>query len=72
MACKHFKLLLTEKDRYYINSEEDNNCVFCLINRKGTMTQDSIGKYLGLSKMRVSQIQEIALKKVGRKIKLCS
>lgn len=67
--CKHYKFTLTEEDRHYVDSLKDNNCVLCLVNRKGPMSQEEIGKYLGLCKMRVSQIQQIAEKKLNIRIK---
>lgn len=64
MACKHFKIKLEKEDRHFINSEEHNNCVFCLIDEKGPMTQEQVGKYIGLTKMRISQIERQAIKKL--------
>jgi len=58
---------LTENDRYYIDSEEHNNCYLCLIKEKGSMTQEEVGKYMGISKMRVSQIERTALKHLKKK-----
>lgn len=45
MKCEHYKRDLVDTDRYYINSEEHSNCVLCLINDKGPMTQDVIANY---------------------------
>ena len=63
MKCCHFNNILTESHRYFIDSPEDDNCVLCLINRKGPMTQEEVGEYMGLSKMRISQLQKSAQKR---------
>jgi arginine repressor len=57
MSCKHFAIILVEEDRHYVNSSEHNNCVLCLVEDKGPMTQEEIAKYFGLSKMRICQIK---------------
>lgn len=46
MSCKHFKERLEEDDRYFIDSEEDLDCVLCLIDRKGSMTQQEVARLL--------------------------
>jgi DNA-directed RNA polymerase specialized sigma subunit len=69
MSCQHYKELLQEEHRHYINSLPHNNCVLCLVNEKGPMTQDEIGQYMGLSKMRISQILQVAQKKLSKRIK---
>lgn len=61
--------MLSEEHRYFINSPEHSNCTFCLIDDKGKMTQEEIGQYLGLSKMRISQVQKQALLKFRKKMK---
>ena len=67
MSCCHYREALKVDDRYYVNSIEHNNCVFCLVNEKGNMTQEQVGNYLGLSKMRISQIERQALKKLKKR-----
>lgn len=67
MSCRHNVVDLSEEDRYYINSERHNNCVFCLIDERGSMTQEDISQYFGVSKMRISQIEKQALEKVRKK-----
>ena len=62
-SCQHFEHYLTESDRHFIYSPEYNNCLFCLVNSKGPMSQEEIAVYLGLSKMRICQIEKIALEK---------
>lgn len=60
--------VLTEEDRYYIDAKDHNNCVLCLVEAKGSMTQEEVGKYFGLSKMRISQIEKQAIKKLQKKV----
>lgn len=69
MTCKHFGVILTEKDRHFVNEKKYNNCVLCLVNARGPMTQEEIGEYLGLSKMRISQIEKRALEKFNKRMK---
>lgn len=59
---------MTEEDRYHIESEEHNNCVLCLIDDKGSMTQEEISQYFKLTKMRICQIEKEAIKKVNKRI----
>lgn len=66
--CSHFFETLSEDHRYFVDSSEDGNCVLCLINRKGPMTQEEIGEYMGLTKMRISQIQKSAQKRFLSKL----
>jgi len=64
---------LTKEDRYYIeNAEEYNNCALCAIASKGSMTQEEVGKHLGLTKMRISQIERQAIQKLKKKAKFLS
>ena len=66
MGCKHYENILTTKDRHFINSEEHNNCVCCLAENEGPMTQEEIGNYMGLTKMRISQIEKQAKEKLRK------
>lgn len=45
MSCKHYERALTENDRYYVDSDNTNNCVFCLIDQNGAMTQDQVAGF---------------------------
>lgn len=68
MACEHYGYTLTQEDRHHINSEEHNNCVLCLVNEKGAMTQEEVAQYMGLTKMRVCQIEHSAVKRMKKKV----
>ena len=69
MSCGHYYKTLEEEDRHFINSPEHNNCTLCLVNDKGEMTQEEVSQYLGLSKMRVCQLEKLALKKFQKRMK---
>ena len=68
VACKHCAYILREEDRHHIDSIEHNNCVLCLVDDKGPMTQEEIASYMGITKMRVCQIEHSAQKKLKKKI----
>lgn len=68
--CKHYLVRLTSENRHFINSAKDNNCVLCLADRLGPLTQAEVAAYLGVSKMRICQIEKKALKKVRKKINM--
>jgi hypothetical protein len=70
MPCQHFsELVSVEQERDYVNSVEDNNCIYCLVKRVGPMTQEQVAMYLDDSVVRISQIEIKALKKLRKKIK---
>jgi hypothetical protein len=56
--------------RMWINFEEDNNCSLISIYRNGEMTLSEISKRLGISLVRVSQIEKLAVKKLSKRIKI--
>ena len=68
--CRHYALKLMKEDRHFIKASHHNNCVLCLVDAKPDgMTQAEIAKYMGLSKMRVCQIEHQALAKLDKKMK---
>lgn len=70
MSCKHYDKILDKEDRHYVVAEQYNNCVLCLVEAVGPMTQEKVGEYLNISKMRVSQCEKRALKKITKRCKL--
>tara|TARA_Y100001937_G_scaffold127043_1_gene197972 strand:- start:2393 stop:2599 length:207 start_codon:yes stop_codon:yes gene_type:complete len=58
-----------DKERCWIDYPEDNNCIYESIRKNGSMTLDQIAKRLGISLVRVSQIEKLALKKLSKRIK---
>jgi len=59
-----------EECRMWIDYPEDNNCVLKAIEKHGPMTLDQVSKRLGVSIVRVSQIEKAALKKLSKRIKI--
>lgn len=51
-------------DRSWIDSPEDNNCVYEAIRKNGAMTLEEVGKRLGLSFVRIRQIEKSAIQKL--------
>jgi len=58
-----------EESRSFIDYPEDNNCIYVAIEKNGAMTLDEVSKRLGISLVRVSQIEKQALKKLSKRIK---
>jgi hypothetical protein len=58
-----------ENCRCWIDYPEDNNCIYEAIRKHGNMTLDETSKRLGISLVRVSQIEKHALKKLSKRIK---
>ena len=59
-----------ESCEMWINYPEDDNCALKAIEKHGPMTLDQISKRLGVSIVRVSQIEKQALKKLSKRIKI--
>ncbi len=51
--------------RYWIDVEEESNCTFESVRVNGPMTLREAADRLGVSFVRVKQIQDKALKKIG-------
>jgi hypothetical protein len=49
---------------YWINFKEDHNCDLIAIDRNGPMTLRQIGERLGISYVRVKQIEDAAIRKI--------
>jgi hypothetical protein len=65
-TCKKLKTSCPVKDcRYWINYEEEYNCVFDSISRHDSMTLRQIGERLGISYVRVKQIADEVLNKIS-------
>tara|TARA_B100000282_G_C31679691_1_gene466110 strand:+ start:736 stop:945 length:210 start_codon:yes stop_codon:yes gene_type:complete len=56
--------------RCWIDYPEDDNCINVSIEKHGAMTLAEIAKRLGISLVRVSQIEKSALKKLSKRIKI--
>lgn len=53
-----------ENCQYWINFGEDNNCDLISIKRHGQLTLRQVGERLGISYVRVKQIEDAAIKKI--------
>lgn len=75
MACEHYPFGLSEKHRHFVDTHDAmqyNNCLLCIAGQKGPMTQEEVGKYLNLTKMRISQIERQAMQRMKNKMeKIC-
>lgn len=54
----------------WINYKEDNNCDLIAIHKNGQMTLREVGERMGVSYVRVKQIEEGAIKKIKNSIAL--
>ncbi len=69
-TCEKLKVSCPIKEcRYWINFEEDRNCTFQSIRGNNSMTLREIADRLGISYVRVKQIQDKTLKKIGHLLK---
>ena len=59
-----------DKERCWIDFPEDDNCIHVAIRKHGAMTLQEVAKRLGISLVRVSQIEKQALNKLSKRIKL--
>ena len=65
-TCKKLKTSCPVKDcRYWIKYEKEHNCVFETIDRNSSMTLREISERLGISYVRVKQIQDEVINKIG-------
>lgn len=56
--------------RMWINFGQDQNCSLVSIYQNGKMTLEEVSKRMGISFVRVSQIEKQALKKLFKRIKI--
>jgi len=57
-----------QKDcRQWIDYKEDLNCTLICANKNGSLTLREVAKRMGISYVRVKQIEEAALKKIKQK-----
>lgn len=64
------KCCCTPGERCWIDYPEDDNCINVAIEKHGPMTLEQVAVRLGISLVRVSQIEKAALKKLSKRIKL--
>jgi len=58
--------------RHFIEYEEDLNCVLICVKKHGTLTLEEASKRLGVSYVRVKQIEEKAMSKIKSNYRDCS
>lgn len=57
-----------KKCRNYIEYPNDNNCCLVSIEKNGELTLEEVGERLGISFVRVHQIEQKAMKKLLKKL----
>ena len=68
--CMSCKLECKVKEcRYWIEYEEDLNCSLIAIEKNGAMTLQKVSDRLGISLVRVKQIQDKVIQKLSKNIK---
>jgi len=55
--------------RYWIEYTDDLNCTLICVKKNGNLTLKEVAKRIGVSHVRIKQIQDVALKKINKKIK---
>ncbi len=69
-TCKKLNVACPiEECRYWISYEQEHNCTFETVERHGALTLREAADRLGVSFVRVKQIQDSALKKIGHLLK---
>jgi hypothetical protein len=64
--CKELQVSCPVKEcRYWVSYEQDLNCSLRAVERNGAMTLREIADRLGISFVRVKQIQDKSIKKIG-------
>jgi len=53
--------------RQHIDYPEDDNCVLVAVEKHGDMTLREIGERMGITHVRVMQIENVALEKVKKR-----
>ncbi len=66
MACRRLEVTCPVKEcKYWIKYRKDYNCSLETISKNGQMTYREVAERLGISYVRVKQIQDKALKKIS-------
>jgi len=67
--CEHTKTACENREcRYWLDYSPDLNCTIVCVNKNGALTLAEVGKRLGVSHVRIKQIQDKAIKKINKKI----
>ena len=66
LTCKEMKVACPINEcAYWVDYKIEHNCMFETISVNGPMTLREVAKRLNISYVRVKQIQDKALKKIG-------
>jgi hypothetical protein len=66
-TCREKEVTCPNKDcRAWIKSAKEYNCIFEVIDKKGPLTLREAAWRLGISFVRVKQIEDAAIKKIRR------
>ena len=69
-TCKKLNVACPIKEcRYWISYEQEHNCTFETVEQNGALTLREAAERLDISFVRVKQIQDSALKKIGHLLK---
>ena len=66
VCVKDEKCCDSQEGRMWIDYEEDLNCTEIAIKKNGSMTLKEVGDRLGISYVRVTQIEKEVLKKIQK------
>lgn len=70
-TCKDSNIQCENKTcRYWIDHSKDLNCTFIAVDNNGEMDLRTIGDILGISFVRVKQIETSALQKINKVLKV--
>ena len=65
--CIELKVSCPNEDcRFWVDYEDDYNCIHESVDKHGSMTLREVAKRLDLSFVRVKQIEDAVLKKLGK------
>ena len=65
-ACINLQISCPVREcRYWVDYEEEHNCVFRTIEKNGNMTLRQVADRIGVSFVRIKQIEDKAIKKIG-------
>tara|TARA_R110000824_G_scaffold226704_2_gene414478 strand:- start:270 stop:506 length:237 start_codon:yes stop_codon:yes gene_type:complete len=69
-TCRGLKIACPNEDcRLWLDREDELNCVLETIKKNGCMSLREVAERLDISFVRVKQIQDAAVKKLGRIVK---
>ena len=66
-CCRTNKCCKQKECRLWIDYKKDLNCTLVTVNKHGDMTLSEVSKRLGVSIVRVKQIQDNAVRKLKKK-----